>query len=128
MKVQGFLWNRCTEEERRTFYGVVIKEYDHDRCYRRIWLIQFGNYDADQDMCYDCVLRYAEEDASTFHDFKLPANPFLPPQNEVIHDNERFVIDKMNWTEVLQDTNNPEVRDKTPIPFTGEREQFDVEI
>ena len=34
----------------------------------------------------------------------------------------------MNWTEVLQDTNNPEVRDMTPIPFTGEREKFDVDI
>ena len=79
-------------------------------------------------MCYDCVLRYADEDTSTFHNFKLPANPFLPPQNEVVHDNELFVIDKMNWTEVLQDTNNPEVRDMTPIPFTGEREKFDVDI
>ena len=65
-------------------------------------------------MCYDCVVRYADEDASTFHGFKLPANPFLPPQNEVIHDNERFVIDKMNWTEVIQDTNNPEVNDMEP--------------
>ena len=79
-------------------------------------------------MCYDCVLRYADEGTSTFHDFKLPANPFLPPQNEVVHDNELFVIDKMNWTEVLQDTNNPEVWDMTPIPFTGEREKFDVDI
>ena len=90
MLVRGSFWNGCTEEEKRTFYGGVIKEYNHDK---RIWLIQFDNDDEDQDMRYDAVLRYTDEDAGTFHDFKLPANPVPPPQDVVIHDNERFVID-----------------------------------
>ena len=93
MKVRGSFWNWCTEEEKRTFYGGVIKAYNHDK---RRWLIQFDNDDEDQDMHYDAVLRYADEDAGTFHDFKLPANTIPPPQNEVSHDNERFVIDKLN--------------------------------
>ena len=37
-------------------------------------------------------------------------------------------IYKLNWTEIFQDTNNPEVPDMAPIPFTGEREEFDVDI
>ena len=38
-------------------------------------------------------------------------------------------IYKLNWTEIFQDTNNPEeVSDMTSIPFTGEREEFDVDI
>ena len=83
----------------------------------------FDNDDEDQDMCYDAVLRYADKGTGTFHNFKLlPANPIPPPEDEVVHDNERFVIDKLNWTEIFQDTNNPEVSDMTPIPFTGERE------
>ena len=92
MRVRGSFWNGCTEEEKRTFYGGIIKEYNHDK---RRWLIEFDNDDDDQYMRYDAVLRYADEDAGTFHDFKLPAIPIPPPQDEVIHENERFVIGRV---------------------------------
>lgn len=71
------------------------------------------------------VLRYADKDAGTFYNFKLPANPIPPPGDEVIHDNELllFIIDKLNnWTEIFEDTNNPPIPNMTLIPFTGERE------
>ena len=91
-------------------------------------MIEFDNDDEDQCMRYDAVLRFADEGADTFHDYKLPAIPIPPPQDEVIHNQELFVINKMNWTEIIQGTNNPEVSDKEPIPYTGEREEFDVDI
>ena len=69
MKVHGCFWNGCTKEEKRTFYGGIIKEYNHNE---RKWLIQFDNNDEDQDMRYDAV---ADEEAGTFRNFKLPANP-----------------------------------------------------
>ena len=112
MKVRGSFWNGWTEEEKKTFYGgIIIKEYNHDK---RRWLIQFDNDDEDQYMRYDAVLRFADNNAETFHDFKLPAIPIPPPQDEVIHNQELFVIDKLNWTEIIQDTNNPEVNDMEP--------------
>ena len=80
-------------------------------------------------MCYDAVLQFADEGADTFHDYKLPAIPIPPPEDEVIHDNELFVIDKLILTEIIQGTNNPpEVSDIKPILYTGEREEFDVDI
>ena len=77
-------------------------------------MIEFDNDDEDQYIRYDAVLRFADKNAGTFHDFKLPAIPIPPPEDEVIHDNERFVIYKLNWTEIIQDTNNPEVNDMEP--------------
>ena len=56
--------------------------------------------DEDQYMRYDAVLRFADNNAETFHDFKLPAIPIPPPQDEVIHNQELFVIDELNWTEI----------------------------
>ena len=57
MKVLGSFWNGCTDEQKRTFYGGIIKEYNHDK---RRWLIQFDNDDEDQYMRYDAVLRFAD--------------------------------------------------------------------
>ena len=126
MKVRGSFWNNCSTQERKTFYGGIIKEYNHDK---RRWLVQFDNNDdEDQFMRYDAVLRFADESADTFHDYKLPAIPIPPPEDEVMHDNELFVIDKLNWTEIIQGTTNAEVSDMEPIPYTGEREEFDVDI
>ena len=130
MKVQGSWWNGGTDKEKRNFYGGKIKEYSHDK---RRWLIEFDNEDEDQFMRYeyDCVLRYTNKDPSTFHfhNFKLsPANPILPPGDEVIYENEEFVNDKPNWTEIFKYTNHPAIPDMTSIPFTGEREEFDVDI
>ena len=113
MKVHGSFWNNCTKVEKRTFYGGIIKEYNHDK---RRWLIEFDNDDDDQYMRYDAVLQFADEGACTFHDYKLPAIPIPPPQDEVIHNQELFVIDKLNWTEIIQGANNPEVSDMEPIP------------
>ena len=45
MKVRGSFWNGCTNEEKRTFYGGIIKSYNHNI---RRWLIQFDNDDEDQ--------------------------------------------------------------------------------
>ena len=104
MKVLGSFWNGLSAQERRTFYGGIIKEYNHDK---RRWLIQFDNGDEDQYMRYDAVLRFADEGADTFHDYKLPAIPIPPPDDEVMHDNEIFVIDKLNWTEIISGENNP---------------------
>ena len=58
------------------------------------------NKDEDQFMRYDCVLRYADKDTGTFHNFKLPANPIPPPGDKAIHDNASFVTNKLNWTEI----------------------------
>ena len=125
MQVRGSFWNGLSGQEKRTFYGGIIKEYNHDK---RRWLIQFDNDDEDQYIRYDAVLRFADNNAETFHDFKLPAIPIPPPQDEVIHNQELFVIDKLNWTEIIQGTTNAEVSDMEPIPYTGEREEFDVRI
>ena len=52
-------------------------------------------------MRYDCVLRYADKDTGTFHNFKLPANnPIPPPGDKAIHDSASFVTNKLNWTEI----------------------------
>ena len=45
-----------------------------------------------------------------------------------IYENEEFVNDKPNWTEIFKYTNHPAIPDMTSIPFTGEREEFDVDI
>ena len=45
MKVRGSFWNNCTAEENKTFYGGIIKSYNHDK---RRWLVQFDNDDEDQ--------------------------------------------------------------------------------
>ena len=91
-------------------------------------MVEFDNDDDDQYMRYDAVLRFADEGTDTFHDYKLPAIPIPPPQDEVIHNQELFVIDKLNWTKIIQGTNNPEVNDMEPILYTGETEEFDVDI
>ena len=31
MKVRGSFWNNCTNEEKKTFYGGIIKEYNDDK-------------------------------------------------------------------------------------------------
>mgnify|MGYP006085770225 CR=1 FL=1 len=53
MKMRGYFWNDCTEEEKRSFYEGIIKEYNHDE---RRWLIQFDNNDDDQHMHYDAMM------------------------------------------------------------------------
>jgi hypothetical protein len=40
-----------------------------------------------------------------------------------------FVMaNKLDRTQILEDTNNSPIPDMTSIPFTGEREEFDVNI
>ena len=80
MKVRGSFWNNCSTQEKKTFYGGIIKEYNHDK---RRWLIQFDNGDdEDSYMRYDAVLKFADEGAETFHDYRLPAVPITPPGEE----------------------------------------------
>ena len=45
-----------------------------------------------------------------------------------MHEKGFFVIDKLDWTEIIQGTDNIEVVNMEPIPYTGEREEFDVRI
>ena len=125
MKVRGSFWNGCTTAEKRTFYGGIIKQYNHDK---RRWLVQFDNGDEDQYMRYDAVLKFADEGAETFHDYRLPASPITPAEEEeAVHHNITYVMaDKLDWTEIFEETNHPTVPDMTPIPFTGDREEFDV--
>ena len=60
-------------------------------------------------------------------DYKPIQSP--PPEEAVTHNNEMFVMaDKLDWTEIFEETNHPTLPDMTPIPFTGEREEFDVNI
>ena len=69
MKVQGYWWTwNASDEEKRAFYGGIIKRYDDNK---RKWLIQFDNGDDDAFMRYDSVLKYADEDAITFSEFNL---------------------------------------------------------
>ena len=130
MKVRGsFLiilewlyWGR----KETTFDGRIIKEYNHDK---RRWLIQFDNNDNVQHMCYDTVIKYADKDAGTFRDYRLPKNPITPPEEAATHHNETFAMaDKLDWAEIFEERNHPTIPDMTPIPFTGEREEFDVNI
>ena len=126
MKVRGSFWNNCSTQEKKTFYGGIIKEYNHDK---RRWLVQFDNNDdEDQFMRYDAVLKFADEGAETFHDYRLPASPITPAaEEEAVHHNVTYVMaDKLDWTEIFEDSNHPAIPDMTPIPFTGEREEFDV--
>ena len=58
------------EENILRWYYQRIQSYNE-----RKWLIQFDNNDEDQGMCYDAVIKYADEEAGTFRNFKLPANP-----------------------------------------------------
>ena len=37
-------------------------------------------------------------------------------------------MDKLNWTEISDDTNYPEIPDITLIEYRREREEFDVNI
>ena len=94
MKVCGSWWNGCTNEYKRTFYGGIIKEYNHNK---RRWLIQFDNDEDDQHMRYDCVVKYADKDASTFGNFRLPAAPVPPPKEAATHHNKNYVMaDKLD--------------------------------
>jgi hypothetical protein len=34
----------------------------------------------------------------------------------------------MNWTQIFEGTNCPKIPDMKPIKYTGEREEFDVNI
>ena len=106
MKVRGSFWNGCTVEEKKTFYGGIIKQYNHDK---RRWYIQFDNGDEDQYMRYDAVLKFADEGAETFHDYRLPASPITPAEEEeAVHHNVTYVMaDKLDWTEIFEETNHP---------------------
>ena len=121
MKVRGSFWNNCTAEEKKTFYGGIIKEYNHDK---RRWLVQFDNGDEDSYMRYDAVLKFADEGAETFRDYRLPASPITPPgeEEQAIHHNVTYVMaDKLDWTEIFEDTNHPAIPDMTPIHTQGEK-------
>ena len=54
-------------------------------------MIEFDNDDEDQDVQYDCVVKYADNDASTFGNFRLPATPIPPPKEAATHHNENYV-------------------------------------
>ena len=128
MKVQGSWWNGCTDAKKRAFYdGGIIKEYDHDK---RRWLVQFDcQDDEDQLMRYNCVLKYADKDATTFFcSFNLPANPIPPPKEEVTHNNEAFYKEKLKWTKIFEDINQLTISDMTSIKYRREREELDVVI
>ena len=91
-------------------------------------MIEFVNDDEDQDMQYDCVVKYADKDAF-FWNFKLPVNPIPPPEEAATHNNETFVMaDKLDWTKIFKDANHAAIPDMTPIPFIGEREELDLDI
>ena len=79
-------------------------------------------------MRYDAVLKFADEGADTFHDYRLPAVPIThAEEEEAVHHNVTYVmVDKLDWTEIFEDSNHPAIPDMTPIPFTGDREEFDV--
>ena len=50
-------------------------------------------------------------------------------QQPITNHNETFVMaDKLDWTEIFEERNHPTIPDMTPIPFAGEREEFDVNI
>ena len=71
-------------------------------------------------MHYDCVVKYADEDAGTFGNFRLPATPVPPPEEAATHHNVTYVMaDKLDWTEIFEDTNHPAIPVMTPIPFTA---------
>ena len=69
-------------------------------------------------MRYDCVIKYADEDAGTFGNFILPTKPVPPPEIQAIHQNKTFVnADKLDWTELFKDTNHPAIPDMTTLLY-----------
>ena len=103
----------------RIFYdGNIFKIYDHDE---RRWLIQFVN-DWWKWWIHSIPRPIDNKDALTFDSFNLPADPISPLKlkEEVIHHNERSVINKMNWTQIFEGTNCPKIPDMKPIKYTGE--------
>jgi hypothetical protein len=63
-------------------------------------------------------------DTLTFDSFNLPANPITHAKEEINHHNNgKFVMDKLNWTEISEDTNYLEIPDITLIEYIGEREK-----
>ena len=114
MKVQGYWWTWGAKDARkRALYGRTIKKHDHDE---RLWLIYFDNGDDNALIQYNLLLKYVNKGTLNFASFNLPANSSIaPPEQERTHHNERFVIDTLNWTEIFEDTNYPEIPDITPI-------------
>ena len=56
-----------------------------------------------------------------------PSNPIPPPEEAATQNNERFVMaDKLDQTKTFEDANHPAIPDMMPIPFIGEREEFDT--
>ena len=63
-------------------------------------------------------------DTLNFDSFNLPANPITHAKEEINHHNNgKFVMDKLNWTEISEDTNYLELPDITLIEYIGEREK-----
>ena len=69
------------------------------------------------------LLKSVNRDTITFDSFNLPANPITHAKEEINHHNGKFVMDKLNWTEISEDTNYPEIPDITLIEYIGEREK-----
>ena len=126
MKVKGYRWNwNAINEQKREFYGGIIKTCDNEQ---RRYLIQFDNGDDDALIWYDLLSKSVNRDTLTFDSFNLPANPITHAKEEINHHNGKFVMDKLNWTEISEDTNYPEIPDITLIEYRREREEFDVNI
>ena len=61
------------------------------------------------------------KDALNFVSFNLPANPIGSPVGKITHHNANFVVNKLNWTEIFEDTNYPAIIYMTHYSICKER-------
>ena len=66
---------------------------------------------------FDTIHRVYQQRCSYLWLFQSIANPIPPPVEEAIHNNnETFVMaNKLNWTQIFEDTNYSDIPDMTPM-------------
>ena len=128
MKVKGRWWAGIDKEDRNKFFNGHLEKYD-----KRIsrWYLKIAGDDDLYEIWYDAVLQYADENHSMFRDFHLYNDPLPPPASSVVLDRTRTqykATNKDDWTPILTPEEENDARNVDPIEFTGENEEFDVNI
>ena len=74
------------------------------------------------------MVHWATNIHESFHEFCLPNEPVTSLEQETIvgHGGTTYVVDKLNWTEIFEDTNYPQIMVMEPMVYEGEGEHFDV--
>ena len=74
----------------------------------------------------DAVIKYADNDASTYNNYNLPATPILAPAMEAVIGGKKYARTlPADWS--IVDDNNT-ARHINPLNYTGTSEHFSVKI